>query len=180
MHTVYWEVVHSLSFLFSHYMPGHKPAGQQEEERSVISILILVLIASYTWVIILQFILYCGGSSVDTPGSVPSVSITLRNVRSVQRQVWCLAGTSRAMCLSHWTWLQTFYYQNIQTSPPSFYSYILPLLHWLSSRAPLHSGLSSTSDSARAALFESFKPHVKWQTLRGQFIQRGTLPGMNM
>lgn len=103
-------------------------AKTKRESTADISILILVLIASSKWVFILQFIWVsnCGGSSrVDTPDSVPSVSTTPTQERMVHAEtrlaVW-LAQMQLCVC-----WLQTFYYQNIQASFPSFHAYWLTL-----------------------------------------------------
>lgn len=82
-----------------------KPKNKRESTAEM-SLLILVLIASCKWLFILQFIhqyLCCGGCSVDTADSVPSVSSTLAQKRKKHAEtsltVW-LAQTELCVCLN--------------------------------------------------------------------------------
>ncbi len=79
-------------------MHGHTHLKAEERRDSTAgkSLLILVLIVRCWWVFILQFFhyyLYCDGSSVDKPDSIPSVSTTLTHKRKEH------ARTSRCVCL---------------------------------------------------------------------------------
>lgn len=151
---------------------------KKRESTAEMSLLILVLIASCKWLFILQFIhqyLCCGGCSVDMSDSVPSVSSTLAQKRKKHAEtsvtVW-LAQTELCVCLN-----QNMITGFLVSKHPGLRSIIPHLLThpllWLSSAAPLHSGLSSTSHSTRITLFVRINNILKMSSSQRTSIQPG-------
>lgn len=100
-------------------------------------------------------------------------ALSHRNVRSMQRQVWLSGWHKQSYVFVSINMITDF----LVSKHPGLLSIIPHLLtyplQWLSSAAPLHSGLSSTSHSARIMLFVCVNNILKMSSSQSTSIQPG-------